>query len=124
MSYSPYQRPSWRSILLRLLLVLLLGAGIFQLIDTHLPWFSEQAPAAIGQFASQEDQAIRTLQKDETEFFCLPDAPFKEVYCIRRTWTVEEYRSGNVEIEEAADTTLVAIIAQDRPCPQRMEEVE
>jgi hypothetical protein len=124
MSYSPYQRPSWRSILLRLSFVLLLGVGIFKLIDTHLPWVAEQGPAAMGQFASQQDEEVRTLHKDEQEFFCQLDAPFKEVYRIRRSWTVHEYRSGNVEINESSDTTLVAIISQDRPCPQRMEDVE
>lgn len=116
---SSTERPPLRALMVRLCFVLLVGMGLIQVINHYLPGPTSQENS----INPEKDSLLKQSYSHEQFFYCENRFPNREVYCVRKAWTINEFESGNIEVKETLDTLFMGILSLSEACPNSMLEL-
>jgi hypothetical protein len=78
---------------------------------------SEQHAPSLAENSPLPDRLLKQSQTNEKDILCVSTLDANQMYCINTHWTVKEYISGRIEVEENRDTLWVKRFPIGHPCP-------
>lgn len=78
---------------------------------------SEQRPSSYEKTSLIPDRLLKQSQTNERDILCVSTLDANQMYCINTNWTVKEFISGRIEVEEDRDTLWVKRFPLGHPCP-------
>lgn len=78
---------------------------------------SEQHMPSLEDSSLVSDRLLTQSQTNEKDILCVSTLDANQMYCINTHWTVREYQSGRIEVDEKRDTLWVKRFPLGQPCP-------